>query len=129
MGASIALTFVRIDPRAAISDSDARPHMPRSVAVAGLRKSNEFPTMLLDSNSRSILGCCVVAVVLLLTWFHGNGRGLDSALSRCEQKPVTVDDARDCATCHQQGASRSDVIVISDARQAPVRIVSTAPRS
>ena len=40
-------------------------------------RHNELSIMPLDSNSRSILGWCVVAVVLLATWLHGNGKGLD----------------------------------------------------
>jgi len=87
--------------------------------------------MRLDSNSRSILGCCVVAVVLLLTWFHGNGKGLDRGLSRCESKSVPVEDARDCATCHQDEAEapRNAVLRADDARRVPVRIVTSAPRA
>lgn len=84
--------------------------------------------MRLDSNSRSILGCCVVAVVLLLTWFHGNGKGLDHGLSRCG-KPAPAEGARDCAVCQPDAASRNAAVGIGDAGQAPMRIGIPAPRS
>jgi hypothetical protein len=85
--------------------------------------------MPLDSNSRSILGCCVVAVVLLITWFHGNGRGVDHGLSRCASQPAPADDTRDCATCHHDQASRDAALRVDHAGRAPVRIVTSAPRS
>lgn len=85
--------------------------------------------MPLDPNSRFIAGVCGVAVVLLLTWFHGNGQGFDRARSRCEPDVRQVDDARDCATCHQAETSRNAVMIVRDARHPPVRIVSSAPRA
>lgn len=85
--------------------------------------------MPLDSNSRSILGCCAVAVVLLLVWFHGNGSGLDDALSRCPPLPAPVDSAGDCTTCHQEEASRNAALLVDGVRRVPLRIVTTAPRS
>jgi len=85
--------------------------------------------MLLDSNSRSILGWCVVAVVLLLAWLHGNGKGLDRGLSRCAPQALPAEDDRDCSTCHQERASHTAGKPIDDAPPASARIVTTIPRA
>jgi len=92
-------------------------------------RHNELSIMPLDSNSRSILGWCVVAVVLLATWLHGNGKGLDQGRSGCERKLASVHETLDCSVCHQDAASRDAAMRGEDVAPRAPRSVAVAPGS
>ncbi|MCH6484015.1 hypothetical protein MMG85_10620 [Pseudoxanthomonas sp. LH2527] len=92
-------------------------------------RHNELSIMPLDSNSRSILGWCVVAVVLLATWLHGNGKGPDQGRSGCEPALGSVHEVHDCSICHQDATSRDAAMTVEDAAPRTTRIAATAPGS
>ena len=92
-------------------------------------RHNELSIMPLDSNSRSILGWCVVAVVLLATWLHGNGKGLDQGRSGCEPTLGSVHETHDCSICHQDATSRDAAMTVEDAAPRATRIAATASGS
>ncbi|HEV7271370.1 hypothetical protein [Pseudoxanthomonas sp.] len=82
-----------------------------------------------DSNSRLIFGWCAVAVVLLATWLHGNGKGLEQAMSRCETQSQQARPARACAACGQDAVAHDTAMTAGAAPARAPRVVLTAPRS
>jgi hypothetical protein len=86
----------------------------------------EFPIMPLDSNSRLIAGLCGAALVLLATWFHGNGKGLERGTERCSPGVEPPRQASDCDTCHLGDAGS---LATGRMPPPPTRMAAAAPRS
>jgi len=88
--------------------------------------------MPLDANSRFIAGVCSAAVILLATWFHGNGKNLDRALSHCEASGVQAQQPRDCIPCERDEGSHADaerLIACADGSLQGVRCRGVPPVS
>nr|WP_298124629.1 hypothetical protein [uncultured Pseudoxanthomonas sp.] len=86
--------------------------------------------MPLDANSRFIAGVCSAAVILLATWFHGNGKNLDRALSHCEASGVQAQQPRDCIPCERDEGSHADALRVDhDAPSHELRTHNATPRS